>query len=177
MPSPESVAMTECIGVYIGLGANLANELGTPTEHIWHAICAFRDSPHFERVCVSSLYGSKAYGVTDQPDFVNAVLRADTDLSPSALLDFCQMLENNAGRVRRRHWGERSLDVDILLYGDDRVDSERLTIPHKEILLRNFVVIPLLELDKTLVVNGQPLQTLAVASDWSGLEILAPPPI
>lgn len=118
---------------------------------------------------MSSLYLSKPYGVTDQPDFVNAVLKATTTLSPIELLDFCQSLEVQAKRVRLRHWGERSLDVDILLYGDQVIESERLTVPHKELTQRNFVVIPLLEIDNQLIVNGQKLKDLAVANDWSGL--------
>lgn len=154
---------------YIGLGGNLQNELGTPKEHICRAIQTFEKSPHFSDIQMSSLYLSKPYGVTDQPDFVNAVLKADTDLSPIELLDFCQSLEAQAKRVRLRHWGERSLDVDILLYGDQVIESERLTVPHKELTQRNFVVIPLLEIDNQLIVNGQKLKDLAAAKDWSGL--------
>ncbi|MDO4427770.1 MAG: 2-amino-4-hydroxy-6-hydroxymethyldihydropteridine diphosphokinase [Moraxella sp.] len=158
--------------VFIGLGGNIANEHGTPTEHLQNAIKAFGDSPHFDNVQVSSFYASKAYGVTDQPDFVNSVLKAEITLNPIELLDFCQSLENTAGRVRFRHWGERCLDVDILLYGDENICNERLIVPHKELTLRNFVVIPLLELDNELMVNGQKLKELAVASDWGGLELL-----
>lgn len=160
------------VSCYIGLGGNISNELGTPSEHIAHAIKAFQDSDRFDNVAVSSLYQSKAYGVTDQPDFVNAVLKADTELSPIELLDFCQSLEQAARRVRLRHWGERSLDVDILLYGDEKIASDRLIIPHKELTLRNFVLIPLLEIDHQLMVNGQLLDQLATAQDWTGLEKL-----
>lgn len=161
-------SMTTC---YIGLGGNISNELGTPTEHIANAITAFVDSDDFDDVKVSSLYTSKAYGVTDQPDFVNAVLMAKTCLSPLALLDFCQSLEMGAGRVRLRHWGERSLDVDVLLYGDAMIDNERLIVPHKELMLRNFVLIPLLELTPDLMVQGQVLAQLPAAQDWQGLEL------
>ncbi|MDO4441076.1 MAG: 2-amino-4-hydroxy-6-hydroxymethyldihydropteridine diphosphokinase [Moraxella sp.] len=158
--------------IYIGLGGNIANEHGTPTEHLQNAINAFGDNPHFDEVVVSSFYRSKAYGVTDQPDFINSVLKAETDLSPLALLDFCQSLENTAGRVRLRRWGERCLDVDILLYGDENICNERLIVPHKELLLRNFVVIPMLEIDENVVVNGQALKTLDIASHLEGLEKL-----
>lgn len=155
--------------VYIGLGGNIANEHGTPKAHLQNAVSAFQESAHFKNVAVSSFYSSKAYGVTDQPDFINAVLKADTDLAPIELLDFCQSLENHAGRVRLRHWGERCLDVDVLLYGSDVITHERLTVPHPEILLRNFVLVPLLELCGSLVIQGQSIATLPLAKDMTGL--------
>lgn len=155
--------------VYIGLGGNIANEHGTPKAHLQNAVSAFQESAHFKNVVVSSFYSSKAYGVTDQPDFINAVLKADTDLAPIELLDFCQSLENHAGRVRLRHWGERCLDVDVLLYGSDVITHERLTVPHPEILLRNFVLVPLLELCDGLVIQGQSIATLPLAKDMTGL--------
>lgn len=155
---------------YIGLGGNISNELGTPSDHIANAVKAFEQHAAFDGVRVSSLYHSKAYGVTDQPDFVNAVLLAHTTLSPIELLDFCQSLEQDAGRVRLRRWGERSLDVDVLLYGDQRIENERLTVPHRELTLRNFVLIPLLELTPDLVVDGQDLAQLPAASDWTSIE-------
>ncbi|MFW2177868.1 MULTISPECIES: 2-amino-4-hydroxy-6-hydroxymethyldihydropteridine diphosphokinase [unclassified Moraxella] len=163
--------MNNLITCYIGLGGNIANELGTPAEHITHAIEAFRSSDDFANVQVSSLYRSKAFGVTDQPDFINAVLKADTSLAPLALLDFCQSLETTAKRERLRHWGERSLDVDVLLYGDATIQNERLTVPHAGLFERNFVIIPMLELSKDLVVNGQRLADLPIANNWQGLEI------
>lgn len=155
---------------YIGLGSNIANELGTPVEHIIAAVQAFQTSSHFVKVQVSSLYQSKAFGITDQPDFVNAVLKANTDLPPNQLLDFCQSLEKNARRVRLRHWGERSLDVDVLLYGDEVIQNERLTVPHPGLFERNFVVIPLLEIDNELVVNGQKIADLTISENWDGLQ-------
>ena len=88
------------ITCYIGLGGNIANALGTPRQHIANAIAAFYASPHFANVTASSLYQSKAFGVTDQPDFFNAVVKVDTDLAPLALLDFCQSLESAAKRTR-----------------------------------------------------------------------------
>lgn len=158
---------------YIGLGSNLANELGTPTDHIANAIQAFKISPHFFGVQVSSLYRSKAFGVTDQPDFINAVLSADTDLLPLELLDFCQRLEQDAKRERLRHWGERSLDVDILLYGDRTIEHARLKVPHSGLFERNFVLIPLVELNRDLTVNQQKLAALPLANHWDGLAILS----
>ena len=161
--------MTCC---YIGLGSNLANALGTPAEHLASAIKAFESSPHFDHVQVSSLYQSKAFGVTDQPDFLNAVLKADTDLSALALLDFCQNLEKIAKRERLRHWGERSLDVDVLLYGENSIHHPRLTVPHAGLFERNFVLIPMLEIVPMLVINGQALAALSEAKNWQGLTLL-----
>ena len=155
--------------IYLGLGGNIANELGDPTSHILSAYQTLQSDDRFGDVRLSSLYQSKPFGVTDQPDFVNAVLSAKTTLSPVALLDFCQSLEQSAGRVRLRHWGERSLDVDILLYGDVCIDSERLTMPHKGLFERNFVLIPLLELNPNVVVNAQKLSNLPQSQDWTGL--------
>lgn len=163
--------MIQC---FIGLGSNLTNELGTPQEHLMTAIKAFEDAPYFKNVRSSSIYISKAYGVTDQPDFLNAVLAAQTTLLPLQLLDFCQNLENQAGRVRVRHWGERSLDVDILLYADECISSERLTVPHRELFLRNFVLIPLLQIQPDLCVAGQSLKGLPAAQDNTGIELFSP---
>lgn len=160
------------ITCYIGLGGNIANELGTPSAHIANAIHAFATSPDFAHVKASSLYQSKAFGVTDQPDFVNAVLKVETHLSPLALLDFCQSLEIAAKRERLRHWGERSLDVDVLLYGDEIIQNKWLTVPHAGLFERNFVLIPLLELDPNLVVNGQPLAAVPQSQQWQGLSRL-----
>ncbi len=159
------------ITCYIGLGGNIANALGTPEQHIANAVDAFCNSPEFTQVQVSSLYRSKAFGVTDQPDFANAVLKTDTRLSALELLDFCQSLETTAKRERLRHWGERSLDVDVLLYGDENIANERLTVPHTGLFERNFVLIPLLELDNELTVNGQRLADLPAANNWQGLAL------
>lgn len=157
---------------YLGLGGNISNELGTPIQHIFQAVAKLQKTPNIENVKMSSLYRSKAFGVTDQPDFYNAVVALDTTLSPLELLDICQDLEQSAGRVRLRHWGERSLDVDILLYGDETIQNERLTVPHAGLFERNFVVMPLLELDENLVVNGKKLLDLPIAENWDGLEVL-----
>ncbi len=138
---------------YLGLGSNLTNELGTPSEHISNAITALKNHPQVDNIQSSSLYLSKPYGVTDQPDFINAVVGLETDLSPDELLDFCQSLETQANRQRLRHWGERSLDVDILLYGDE-------------------VVNPLAEIAPNLVIQGTAIGEMPLSQDWTGLRLL-----
>ncbi|STZ10564.1 2-amino-4-hydroxy-6-hydroxymethyldihydropteridinepyrophosphokinase [Moraxella caviae] len=161
--------MADWVQIYLGLGGNIANELGDPKSHILAAANALAQHENFRQVRLSSLYSSKPFGVTDQPDFVNAVLAAQTNLAPLALLDFCQSLEQNAGRVRLRHWGERSLDVDILLYGNQTIDSERLVVPHAFMWQRNFVLVPLFELDEHLIVDDLALKDVSLAKDMTGL--------
>lgn len=161
--------MKDGVQIYLGLGGNIANELGDPKSHILSVRDTLINDERFDDVVLSSLYSSKPFGVTDQPDFVNAVLSAKTTLDPMSLLDFCQALEQGAGRVRLRRWGERSLDVDILLYGDESIHHDRLTVPHIGMVERNFVLVPLMELNDKLMINGQAICELALAHDMNGL--------
>lgn len=154
---------------YLGLGGNLTNELGTPDEHIHHAVATLQARDDIHQVRLSSLYASKPMGPQDQPDFINAVVEIVTELAPLALLAVCQQLEQAAQRVRLRHWGERSLDVDLLLYGEQQLALPTLTVPHAGIRERNFVLIPLAELNPNLIIHGHPITEYAASSDWSGL--------
>ncbi|MGP4712689.1 MULTISPECIES: 2-amino-4-hydroxy-6-hydroxymethyldihydropteridine diphosphokinase [unclassified Psychrobacter] len=160
------------VTAYVGLGSNLTNELGTPMEHLQFAIKSLLAADQIKEVQVSSFYLSAPMGPQDQPDFVNAVAGFETSLPPFELLAFCQGLENNAKRARLRHWGERSLDVDILLYGNALLAEPTLIIPHAGLYERNFVLIPLLELKPTLKVAGVPLINCASSTDWTGLKKL-----
>lgn len=157
---------------YVGLGSNLTNELGTPTMHIEQALQSLRAHERVSDVCMSSLYASAPMGPQDQPDFINAVAGFKTSLTPLELLDVCQQLEQNARRARLRHWGERSLDVDILLYGQQKIAEPRLTVPHAGLSERNFVLIPLQELAPALEIQGRSIQDYTQSQDWSGLERL-----
>ncbi|MBS9780127.1 MAG: 2-amino-4-hydroxy-6-hydroxymethyldihydropteridine diphosphokinase [Moraxellaceae bacterium] len=159
---------------YLGLGSNLANELGTPKEHIATAIARLSEHANISEVKTSSFYISKAYGVTDQADFINVVVACKTNLSPHKLLDVCQSLEKQAKRERLRHWGERSLDVDILLYGNKVVNTDNLTIPHIEICKRNFVLVPLAELAPNLKIQGKAIADMELSKSWQGLQLLNP---
>lgn len=160
---------------YIGLGSNLANKLGTPIDHLTQAVSKLwliNTSP--TAFAVSSLYISKPFGVTDQPDFYNAVARLATTLSPHQLLDQLQAIEQQAKRQRLRHWGERSLDLDLLLYAEQHIQDDRLTVPHRGILQRNFVVQPLLEITPKLSIGKTKLAQLTIAQNWDGLKKIAP---
>ena len=144
--------------VYIALGSNLAN----PQAQLTAALQALNQLSDSRLTAVSSFYQSKPLGPQDQPDYVNAVACLETALAPLALLDELQRIEHEQGRVRLRRWGERTLDLDILLYADHIIQSERLTVPHYDMHQREFVIIPLVEIAPHLVLpNGQSIQILA----------------
>lgn len=138
---------------YIGLGSNLGDSRQILTE-------AVQKLATLGAVSTSKLYQSPPMGPQDQPHYFNAVARLETDLTALALLDQLQQFEQDAGRVRLRRWGERTLDLDLLLYGDKQIQHERLTVPHVGILERDFVVIPLLDLDPNLHIQGHRLDRL-----------------
>jgi len=143
--------------VFIGLGSNL----NAPKKQLDQAIKSLSQLPSCTLTAHSSYYSSKPVGPQDQPNFVNAAALIKTTLSPIALLKHLQAIELNQGRVKKRHWGERSIDLDILLYGDRSIDSEDLIIPHKELKNRDFVLQPLLELDENLELpDGASLRSL-----------------
>lgn len=138
---------------YISLGSNL----GDSQEILKEAIEKLQS---LGQVRLSKLYQSPPMGPQDQPNYFNAVAELVTELEPLALLDELQRFENESGRVRLRRWGERTLDLDLLLYGQENIQNERLTVPHVGILERDFVVIPLLDLDPTIQIAGQSLANL-----------------
>lgn len=150
---PDSVQVP--VLSYIGLGSNLSNNQGDSQAIFRQAVQALSG---YGQLQVSGLYASKPLGPQDQPDFINAALSLLTTLPPFALLDVLQQLEQDAGRIKLRHWGERTLDLDLLLYGSEVIRSERLTVPHSGILQRHFVMLPLLDLNPQLQVAGHFLQ-------------------
>ena len=158
---------------YVGLGSNLTNELGSPVEHLQQAVAAMQGNEQIRAVRVSSFYASAPMGPQDQPDFINAVTGFETTLTVFELLDFCQALELQAKRERVRRWGERSLDVDILLYGDAQISEPQLIIPHAGLPERNFVLIPLRELAPELIIAGKPITDYPLSHDWTGLKLLS----
>ncbi|WP_386696866.1 2-amino-4-hydroxy-6-hydroxymethyldihydropteridine diphosphokinase [Lonepinella sp. MS14436] len=131
---------------YIALGSNL----NQPVEQLNSAVEAIINLPTTQVLAVSSFYRSKPLGPQDQPDYVNAVTKIETELAPLTLLDALQQIEHEQGRIRLRHWGERTLDLDILLYDQLVIHSERLTIPHYDMHNREFVIIPLYEISPEL---------------------------
>ena len=140
---------------YIGLGSNLGDSKVILTEAVYKLAS-------LGNVKTSKLYQSPPMGPQDQPNYLNAVVQLSTDLAPLALLDELQRFEQESGRVRLRHWGERSLDLDLLIYAEEKIQHERLTVPHVGVMERDFVLIPLLDLDPDLHIDGIALKQLPV---------------
>jgi len=154
------------VNAYIGLGSNLDN----PKKHVRRALEELKQLPRSQLLLSSKLYLSKPVGPQDQDDFVNAVAIVMTELEPLALLDELQAIEQRHQRIRERHWGPRTLDLDLLLFGDQNINNSRLTVPHVELSNRDFVVGPLFELCPDLTLpNGIPLQELLQQCPIDGL--------
>ena len=158
------------VRAYIGLGANL----NQPLLQLQHAVAAVSNIESTVVVAVSSFYGSKPMGPQDQPDYVNAVAALDTFLSPEQLLDALQQIEQQQGRQRKAdRWGPRTLDLDILLFGNEVINTERLTIPHYGMRTREFVLYPLYEIAPALQLpDGSVLSSLLEQVSLNGLEKL-----
>lgn len=156
--------------VYIGLGSNLAE----PLQQLHAALQAIAQLPHSCLQAHSSFYISDPLGPADQPRYVNAVAALDTELQPWQLLDALQRIEQEQGRVRKaERWGPRTLDLDILLFGERLIDDERLTVPHYHLHARPFVLYPLAEVAAELQLpDGRRLDALLDACPFTGLERL-----
>ena len=128
---------------YLSLGSNQK----FPERQIRLAISALKKIPSTSVTKVSSLYWNKAWGLQTQQDFCNVVVELSTILSPHKLLDFCQRIERKQGRIRRKQWGPRVLDIDIIFYGTRKINTARLNIPHPYFSVRDFVVKPLLQIN------------------------------
>jgi 2-amino-4-hydroxy-6-hydroxymethyldihydropteridine diphosphokinase len=144
--------------VYLGLGANLGDREATLDRAVealrTRGVRVLRRSP---------VYETEPVGRADQPLFLNQVVEAETDLAPAELLEVAQAIERDCGRVRLERWGPRTLDVDILLFGDAVIESARLRVPHPEMIRRRFVLQPLADLRPDLVVPGGPSVAAALA--------------
>ncbi len=132
---------------YLGLGSNLGDRLA----HLQHAIDALDAVDGIDVVAVSRVYETAPVGGPDQDDFLNAVLAIDTELEPHALLAAVQAAEQAEQRVRTVRWGPRTLDVDVLRYGDEQVSTPDLVIPHPRVQERAFVLAPLHDVAPELV--------------------------
>ncbi len=131
------------VTAYLGLGSNL----GEREEFLRQAVERLARLPALRLTGISSVYETEPVGRLDQPAFLNLVIRVEAELKPHALLAVCQEVEAILGRVREERWGPRVIDIDILLYGQESVAEPDLVIPHPEMGMRAFVLVPLAELE------------------------------
>jgi len=136
---------------YVALGANL----GDPAATVRAAFAALANLPESRIVHSSSLYRTVPVGITEQPEFINAVAELETSLAPESLLDALFDIEQRFGRIRADKNGPRTLDLDLLLYNDQFLELPRLTLPHPRLHLRAFVLQPLAEISPQLAIPGR----------------------
>lgn len=147
---------------YVGLGSNLGDREAT----IARAVDLLGEHPAVTVVAISTLRESEPWGPVEQPPFLNGALAVETRLAPRELLDVLLDVERRLGRVRRKRWGPRTIDLDLLVYGSTVVDEPGLRVPHPRLHERAFALEPLAELDPALVVPGRG----AIADLLSSLE-------
>ncbi len=151
---------------YLSLGSNI----GDKKKYLYDAIKLLDGYKGIRIVKLSSLYETSPWGYTEQDLFMNLVVLIETSLSPVELLDCCQFIEQELGRVRLIEWGPRVIDVDILLFEDETINTERLTIPHPFMTERDFVMIPLCEIAKDLKIDGITVETIIQKFDQKALK-------
>lgn len=130
--------------VFLGLGSNISNRI----SYLREAILLLRSHPKIDVVKESSVYETKPFGFREQSDFLNMVVEIHTSLLPNDLLKVINIIEDDLGRERVIHWGPRTIDIDILLYENKVLKSEKLQIPHPYMTERLFVLVPLFEIYK-----------------------------
>ena|ERR1035437_9196134 len=154
--------------IYLSLGSNL----GDRAAHLHKALDELGDFVSIRQV--SRIYETAPVGVTDQPDFLNLAVEADTGLKPDQLLAGLKSIERKVGRVPGRRWGPRVVDIDILLYGSEQLETPQLTLPHPQMTNRAFVLIPLAEIAPNL---KHPISDVPVArlrDQVTGLQRIRP---
>lgn len=156
--------------VFLGLGSNL----GDSRKHLQTAIDILANHSDIKLITVSSLYHSQPMGPQNQPRYTNAVCQISTTLTPHELLTVCQAIETKLGRKRDgNRWGPRELDIDILLFGEQSINTPELTIPHIGMAEREFVLVPLFEIAPSLIMgDGHPLAKWVSQCSLDGLQRL-----
>ncbi|SOB76800.1 2-amino-4-hydroxy-6-hydroxymethyldihydropteridinediphosphokinase [Marinobacter sp. LV10R510-11A] len=157
---------------FIGLGSNLQE----PAAQLARAVAELAALPDTKLIAQSPFYASRPVGPQDQPDFVNGAVWLSTKLAPHTLLNQLQAIEQAHGRERLRHWGPRTLDLDLLVFGNQSLNDDRLTVPHRELPNRDFVLQPLLDLKPDLTLpEGTAIATLRAQCPDNRLRRLPPP--
>lgn len=167
MPGPDPSGER----VFLGLGGNI----GDPARLIPEALRRLAATGTTRLVAVSSLYRTPPWGDVDQPEFLNAVAEIRTELSPMDLLAACLAVEAELKRRRTVRWGPRTIDIDIIAFGERRIAQEGLVIPHPRLAARAFVLVPLAEIAPDLVIEGATVADLAAAADRTGIIPVATP--
>jgi 2-amino-4-hydroxy-6-hydroxymethyldihydropteridine diphosphokinase len=153
--------------VYLGLGSNLDD----PENHLNSALEHIADIDQTTILSSSSFYKSPPLGPQDQPDFINCVVKLETELTAHILLETLQEIENQHGRKREIRWGPRTLDLDILLFGDMTINDDNLTIPHPQLAYRDFVLVPLNEIESDMIIPGMgPVSGLITRLETNSLQ-------
>lgn len=158
---------------YLGLGSNLGDRLA----NLQDGVRALDARLGIKVVRSSRVYETDPVGGPPQPEYLNAVVEVETSLAPRELLDACRAVEEDLGRVRGERWGPRTIDVDVLTYGDEEIDESDLTIPHARMHERGFVLAPLLELTRDPPLpGGRRIETLRLAPGAvTRVRLFAPP--
>ncbi|WP_313150725.1 2-amino-4-hydroxy-6-hydroxymethyldihydropteridine diphosphokinase [Lysinibacillus capsici] len=128
--------------VYLSIGTNM----GERYENLQHAVDLLKEKKELELIRVSSVFETAAVGYTDQADFLNIAVHLKTPISSVEMLNICQEIERELGRVREFRWGPRVIDLDILLYNQENIETENLIVPHPRMYERAFVLVPLVEI-------------------------------
>ncbi|GAA2909838.1 2-amino-4-hydroxy-6-hydroxymethyldihydropteridine diphosphokinase [Enterococcus pseudoavium] len=141
---------------YLALGSNLGNRI----DYLRKAVTYLNQTAGITVLEKSAIYETKPYGDVPQDNYLNAVVKIETNLEPLKLLDQTQLIEKKLGRERLIHWGPRTIDIDILLLEDLTFSDQRLTIPHSEIKKRSFVLVPLKDVYSQSLLFGQAIEDL-----------------
>ena len=151
---------------WLGIGSNI----GDMAAMLDRAVAALTAVPGIRVLARSPDYRTPPWGKTDQPWFLNGAVAIDTDLTPHALLDACQGIERDLGRIREERWGPRIIDIDVLAYEGAAVDDERLVLPHRYVRERAFVLVPLAEIAPDLTIGGEKVSDALAKLDRTGIE-------
>jgi 2-amino-4-hydroxy-6-hydroxymethyldihydropteridine diphosphokinase len=155
------------VAAMLGLGGNIAD----PVVAMASALQALDARDDCRVAAVSRLYRTPPWGKTDQAFFFNSCAAVETSLSPEALLDVCLRIEREMKRERIERWGPRTIDIDILTYGDMTLDGEKLQVPHPRMTERGFVLMPLADIAPDLVVDGRRVAEWLAVADVKGIEM------
>ena len=166
---PKNTTEPKPFDATIGLGSNLGNSI----EYLREAAGHIAADKRVRIVASAKFYESPPWGVENQPRFTNSALAITTSLPPEELLDLCQKIEDDMGRIRTAKWGPRVIDIDILTYRDLELKTPRLTLPHPYISERGFVLLPLKDIAPNIIIGGKTIDEMLAKVDTTGISRVA----